>query len=89
MLTGRIHGSGKGFENAFNNMVGFFPVEKFQVQIAPAFIGKTLEKFARQAEPESGRHVLLLFQFRYFIRKLVQAAPHQVGTTAEIDQSIG
>ena len=58
------------------------------MQIAPDLIGKSLEKFPRQPETESARHVLGLFRRRNpFKRKLIQAPPDEARTPAKIDHA--
>jgi hypothetical protein len=60
LLTGNIYGLGKSFEERLNDVVRFIPIQQFQMEVAPGFIGKTLKKLARQSEPESAGHILSL-----------------------------
>lgn len=63
VTAGGIHRPSEGFEQRFDNMVRFITVEKFQMEIATSFVGKTLEKFAGKPETESAGSVLLLLHF--------------------------
>src|SRR5688572_16587087 len=49
-LTGKIGGLGEGFEQCFDYMVRFGPVEEFQVQVAAGFVGEALEELTGEAE---------------------------------------
>jgi hypothetical protein len=89
-LAGKIYRFGKGLEQDFDNVMGFFPVEQLQMQVATCVICETLEEFTRQPKPKSTRHVLLLFLFADpFELQFVQAAPDQAGSAAEIDDAPG
>ena len=68
----------------------FFSVDQFQMQIATRLIRETLKEFARQSKPKCTRHVLLLFFCAdAFELQFIQAAPHEVGAPAEIDDAPG
>ena len=87
-MAGKIYRLGKGLEQDFDNVVRFFPIEQFQMQIATRLVCETLKEFARQPKPKSARHVLTLFLFAdAFELQLIQAAPNQAGPAAEIDDT--
>src|SRR5439155_20840240 len=59
-----------------------------QMQVATRFVGKALEKFLRQTEPKSRRHVLPLFRSGDFsVGQLIHPAPDQTWPTAEINDT--
>ena len=78
-LTGNIYCLGKGLEERFDYVVWFIPIEQFQMQIAPGFIGKALKKLPRQTEPKGAGHVLPLFGPADCLEgEVIQAPPDQV-----------
>lgn len=50
-LTRNIYRFGEGLEKRFDYVVWFVPIQKLQMQVAPGFVGKPLEKLP--GEPES------------------------------------
>lgn len=87
-LAGRVDGSGPGLEEALHNMVRFLPIEKLQMEIAPCFIGESLEEFPGQTEAERRRHILVLLFERHLTHGLViQTAVDQIGTPAKINDA--
>ena len=85
MTASGIYRSGEGFEERLNDVVRFVAVEEFEMKIAAGFIGEALEKFAGKAEAKDAGHVLGFFGVgNFFLRELIQAAPDEVGTAAEI-----
>jgi hypothetical protein len=65
-LTSHVNRLGKRLEQRLHDVVRFVAIQQFQVKIAAGFVGETLKKLPRQAEPERGRHVLLSFGFAKF-----------------------
>jgi len=58
------------------------------MQIAFGLIGKALEEFPRQAEPEGAGHVLRLIEVGdASLAQGIQSFPHQIRTAAEIDDA--
>src|SRR5262245_39833533 len=90
MLAGCRNGPGKGLEKRLYNVMWFIPVQQLQMQVAPGFVRKPLEKLTRQSEPEHARHVLLfLTPSNSFLPKLIQTTPNQVRPSAEINHAPG
>ena len=74
--AGRIHGPGKRLEQRLRDMVRFVPVKQLQMKVAPALIGKALEKLTGQAESERARHVLSFLSLTdAFVREGIQPPP--------------
>ena len=69
-------------------MVRLLPIEKLQMEIAPCFIGESLEEFPGQTEAERRRHILVLLFERHLAHRLViESAVDQIGTPAKIDHA--
>ena len=85
-----VHGAGEGFEERFDDVVGFVAVKKFEVEIAAGFVGKTLEKFAGEAETEDAGHILGFFGVgNFLLGELIQAAPDEERSSAKIYDAAG
>jgi hypothetical protein len=84
-LARRIHGLGKGLKERFCHVVRFLPVQQFQVQITPRFVGKSLEKLPRQTEPKLHCHIA----FDGLKRHPIQPPPHQHRPATEINDAPG
>jgi hypothetical protein len=67
--------------------MGFGTVEKFQMQVAARLIREPLKEFPSQSEAKRARHVLSSLDPGHFELKGIQAAPHQAGPAAEIDDA--
>src|SRR5881227_2668192 len=71
-------------------MVGFFPIEKFQMKVATGLIYEALEELSCEAKTESTSHVLLFFRRFYSLkRQFIQPPPDQIGPAAEINHATG
>src|SRR6266542_1883297 len=71
-------------------MVRFLPVEQLQMQRATRLVGEPLKEFPRESESKCARHVLPLFRRADPPElQLVQAAPNQMWSTAEINHTTG
>jgi hypothetical protein len=51
-LARSIYRAGKCLEKRLHDVMGFIPIQQFQVQIASSFVDKRLEKLPRQPEPK-------------------------------------
>jgi hypothetical protein len=87
-LARNIYRTGERLEKRLHNVMGFFPIQQFQMEIAPRFICKSLEKLTRQPEPKRRGRILRFFIRCYFhVRFFFQTAPDQVWTSAKIDHA--
>ena len=85
-----VHGAGEGFEERLDDVVRFVAVEEFKVEIAAGFVGEALKEFAREAEAEDAGQILRFFGVgNFLLGELIQAAPDEVGASAEIHDAAG
>lgn len=90
MAAGGVHGAGAGFEEGFDDMMGFLTVEEFEMEGAAGGISEALEEFAGQAEAEGRGHVLgAVLGWDPAMGEGMQASPDEGGATAEIDDGAG
>jgi hypothetical protein len=90
LLAGGIDGAGKGFEQAFDDVMGFIAVKQFEVEVAAGFVGEALKEFAGEAEAEGAGQILIFFRIAdFFLGKTVQSPPDEVRAAAEIDDATG
>src|SRR6266436_3450195 len=87
-LTGNVHRLGKGLEQCLNDVMRFLSVKQLQMEVAPRLVCEALKEFPCESEPEGAGHVLGLFRRGHpLVRKAVQAAPYQIGSSAEINHT--
>src|SRR6266581_8465439 len=87
-LASRADCPGKCFKKRLHNMMRLIPIQKFQMQIAPGFIGKSLKELTRQTKPESAGHILPFFSLTdHFLGKRIQPTPNQVWPPAKINNA--
>ena len=87
-LAGEIHRLGEGFEHDFDDMVRFIAVKQFKMEIAPGFIGESLEKLPGEPKAERARHVLRPVGFADgALGEFVQPTPDQIRSPAEINNT--
>ena len=85
-----VHRARKRLEQRLDNVMRLVAVKQFQMQIAAGFVGKGLEKFARQPKTERAGGVLVFFRAGNFpVRKSVHSAPDEVRSSAEIHDAAG
>src|ERR1700754_1068892 len=88
MLTGKVHRLRKCLKQSLYDMMRFIAVKQLQMQIAAAFIGKSLKELPGEAKAELARGILVFGCFsKGLIGFIIQSPPNEKGTAAEIDHA--